>query len=319
MKTAGPMKTIPQVCISVLLFLFVAVPAAHCRPIESFLYINNDTLNIGDPLFVNIEVENRTSADVRLPLNFFTMNEKGRTGLFFSLSDPAGIELANSCSPESPPDSDMPLVLAPGEFHGRKNIKLSECFNMKPAGVYSLTAIFTSADTDDQVWAGTLKSQTLAITVKESEVRIKQKQAAKLVNQWIENYKLSTAMAYRSNIASLGTPAVPAIIKALDKSDNYSMASDLLALLGELPCREAGDALIEFMRSADDRKFKSNVPGGFSASGMLSGAAIRSMEKLAGYNLMREKKMFVGTDVAVLWSNWWKNNRPAYPRAVPED
>lgn len=300
-----------------LLFLFAA--QAGAQALEAGLSVSGATLDIGEPLFVTFEVENHSPDDVLLPINFFTMNAKGRTGLYFSMVGPGGSELANSCSPETPSDIDYPLALAPGEYHGRRNIRLSDCFDMKPAGPYTLTAVFTSAGGGDELWRGSLKSGAIAITVRESEARMKMKRAALLVEKWRGEYELSSAMAYRRELVSLGTPAAPAVIEALEETRDYSMASDLLAVLGELPCRESGDALVEFMLSAGEREYDSDVPGGFSAAGMLSGAAVQAMEKLAGYDLMREKKMFVGADVKVLWGNWWEKNRATFPRAVPEN
>lgn len=310
--------------IAVSAALIAAAPACRAaesseNPLKIYISANADKFRIGEQFYLDVRVENVSGKTVKLPANFFAPGLAGKTGYTFKIIESASEFKTAECSPPSDEsDSKAVIALAPGEYHGFGKLSLTECFKFSKHGDYSAKAIFVSEGKKD-AWSGRAESGPVSFTVLESRALSNSSEAEKLIADWEEKYDVATAPYFKRRLLELGLPAAIPVSAAIDRSDNYSLVSDLLSILAKLPCKESGDELLKFIKNANARQFSSNMPDGFSAGRMLVGEAILSMEKMTRETLKLEKKIHKEMNSAELWEKWWKENRNSFPDAIPAE
>lgn len=295
----------------------VCCAAAGLSPLLVSLNQITDKARPGEVFLVDLRVENISGKTILLPSDLFIPAAGDSTGYSFVVKS-AGEEKGVFCPLSDNPAPGSTIVLAPGEYHGFSGLALSDCFRFTKAGEFSVKAVFRSAG-GSGVWIGTAESTPITFEVLESRAIKTSAEAKALIAYWEKNYDILTAPGYKRKLLELGLPAAIPVAEVLDESDYYPLVSDLLSVLASLPCQESGDALIQFMKNAPGRDYKSNMPEGFSAGGMLVGEALMAFEKMSREDLKLEKRINKDTDVAELWETWWKEHRNDFPPAMPED
>lgn len=302
--------------LGILLFLVCrsANPAYPAENGSLVATLSSPTVSIaaGEPVIISYEVENISYKPILLPAHFFSPGSIDGTGLFFTVVGDNGIPLTSQCKPGHPEFPDATVEILPGEFHGRKSFNIAECFQFTEQGEYSIAAQFSSASAKQYVWKGSISSNSVKIKVKESDARKRAKIADALLSQWLANYESSVPLEMKRKVVSLGTPATIAIAYALKYEKRLLPVDDLLEMLGTLPCREAADALIDFINTAPSRQFTSNMPAGFSPSSILMETAYRSLERIFAKAFKGEEN-----DIAALWNEWVNKHSNTLPPAMP--
>jgi hypothetical protein len=289
------------------------IPAPATPGFSVTINIEPDTISAGEPFYLSYEIENKSGNPIRVPAHFFGPGASDGTGLFFSIVDSDRQPLNPICPAANPTPSGAFITVYPGEYHGVRRHKLTDCFVFNKSGEYTVAAQFASSARGQGLWYGSAMSNVVKFKVRESEPMKRSRSADELIAQWLTNYDYATAPEYKKKLLSLGLAAAPAIAAALQTERNLLTVNDLLELLGQLPCRESVEALIQFISTAKNIKFTSNVPEDFSSSILLIETSIRSLEKLSG-----EKFDSENGDTTSLWLDWAKKNVNTFRYALPE-
>lgn len=292
-------------------FLFPAAARAEGE-FAVKLGISTDSIAAGDPVYLSLEIENKSDKPIRVPAHFLGPGATDGAGLFFAVVGENGEALSPTCKPANPSPAGAVININPGDYHGMKKYRLTDCYAFSRPGEYTIAAQFSSASKTEGVWKGTAASNAVKLKVKDSEPMKRTRVADALISQWLANYDYAAAPGYKQKLLSLGLPAAPAIVTALRTERRMLPVNDLLELLGQLSCRESVEALVNFISTAKNLKFTSNMPDEFSSASLLVETAIRSLEKLSGEKFDSEKG-----DVIVRWQDWMKKDLETFPSALP--
>ncbi len=299
-----------------ILMISLFLTCGVCHADDAFkvkLSSSTDSISAGEPVIVSVEITSLSNKPFKVPAHFFGDGAIDGTGLFFTITSDSKDSVKPDCLPARPEYPDATIVIKPGEYHGRKNFDISDCYTFKKAGVYTISAQFSSQSSRADTWKGSVNSNTVKLTVRESETARKAKIADSLVSEWLSKYDYSTAASYKIKLISMGVSSAPAIIASLKTERRLLPVDDLLDVLGSLPCRDSIDALIQFINDAPNKNFTSNMPGDFSSSSILIETAVRSLEKISGKTFTREKG-----DIITKWKEWAAKNREKFPPALPQ-
>jgi len=291
--------------------------AQATAPLKATLSGMAAEIGAGDNILVSFEVRNTSEEPLELPASFFTPSDAEGSGLFFTVVAPDGSVLPRKCKSLDTSESEGTVPFRSGEYHGRNNYNLSWCFDTEMPGEYTIYATFTSRGGGRGTWKGAVESNAVKVQIKESPTRKINLSTRGILQAWKENYDITTTEYYKKKIAAQGPAAAPVVAAALETNDYYPFVSDLLDLLGDLRCRESGDALLAFMIKAPDREFVSNMPVGFSAGKMLAGEAAQNMQEMTGEDLKLPRRIMPDATIDELWTWWWSQNRDSFVPAQP--